>query len=181
MFSAYRSELVSINAATYLILQLCVTEQVTGGSFILYNNCSKAQKSINSSSWKFKRYTQDDFDVISETQNTINRLRQLTSFTMAWVKGHFSGEKEIQHIMNEEAHRLAVSALSLTKTDTSTTPPPTSLVTLRVDHPLTSKGQAILKERANAVSLRKMICKNTNWSKDQFDMVDWAALQSCLK
>jgi hypothetical protein len=51
LFSAYRSELVSINAATelvsinaatYLILQLCVTERVTGGSFILYNDCSKA-------------------------------------------------------------------------------------------------------------------------------------------
>jgi len=117
-------------------------------------------------------------------QQTINRLRQLTSFKMAWVKGHFSGEKEIQHIMNEEAHRLAVSALSLTKTDTSTTPPPTSLVTLRVDHPLTSKGHTILQERAHAVpyikqSARLLIGARTNliwWIGQHYSR----ALSKCL-
>jgi hypothetical protein len=60
-------------------------------------------------------------------------------------------------------------------------PPPSSLVCLKGSHSLTSKWQSILQESAHSAPLRKTICKYSSWSDEQFDMVDWMAMKSCLQ
>jgi hypothetical protein len=65
--SAIRSKLCSINAAVCLILNLCVSLNITRGFFTLYNNCSKALKLLSSTSRKFKCFLNDDYDVVCET------------------------------------------------------------------------------------------------------------------
>jgi hypothetical protein len=54
----------------------------------------------------------DDYDIIAETQQTIKELCQRVKFQLIWVKGHYKGNnREFQHDLNDEAHRLASSAL----------------------------------------------------------------------
>jgi hypothetical protein len=151
------------------------------GSVILYNDCSKAHKALQSSSRKFKRYLQDDYDIIHETRTIMDKLKTYSTLSLVWVKGHYSGKKEVQHLMNEQAHDLAVAALRAPHKTLSEVPPPSSLVILRQGHVITSQWQTILQEHAHAEPLRQTICKNNHWTEDQFDMVDWAALHSCLK
>jgi hypothetical protein len=74
-----------------------------------------------------------------------------------------------------------VAALKVPNHSLSEIPPPSLLVTLRSHFTLTSRWQAILQEQAHAEPLRLTICKNNRWTDEQFDMVDWAALHTCLK
>jgi glutaredoxin len=150
------------------------------GSITLYNDCSRALKALNSSSRKFKRFLQDDYDIISETRNLIEDIKKRITFSLVWVKGHYSGKKDTQHLMNDHAHDLAVAALKVSSQQLSECPPPSELVTLHSQISLTSRWQAILQEQAHAEPLRLTICKNNCWTDDQFDMVDWAALHTCL-
>jgi len=53
---------------------------------------------------------------------------------------------------------------------------PTSLVDLRNDHILTSKWHTMVQESAQW----QTICKRNSWVEDQFDMVGWSALKTCL-
>ena len=83
--------------------------------------------------------------------------------------------------MNDQAHELMVSALSVSHNQLSEVPPPSSLVTIRSGYTLTLWWKAILQEQLHAEPLHNTICSNNCWTDDQFDMVDWAALQTCLK
>jgi hypothetical protein len=111
----------------------------------------------------------------------MDKLKTYSTLSLVWVKGHYSGKKEVQHLMNEQAHDLAVAALRAPHKTFSEVSPPSSLVILRQGHVIMSHWQAILQEHAHAEPLRQTICKNNHWTEDQFDMVDWAALNSCLK
>jgi hypothetical protein len=179
--SAIRSELCSICASVSLILHLCISLNISNGGMTLYNDCSRAQKLLNSSSRQFKRFLQDDYDIINETRSLVKELKTHIAFSLAWVKGHYSAKKEVHHHMNDQAHDLAVAALKVTHNHPSEVPPPSSLVTIRSHFTLTSRWQAILQEQVHAEPLRKTICKNSRWTDDQFHMVDWAALHTCLK
>jgi hypothetical protein len=112
----------------------------------------------------------------------IKRLQEYISFSLAWVEGHYSGDKkELQHILNEDAHQLATSALATTQDQYSKVSPPSSVVAIWCRFILTSKWQTILSERMHSNSLCQTICKNNHWTEDQFNSVDWAVLQSCLQ
>jgi hypothetical protein len=82
--------------------------------------------------------------------------------------------------MNEEAHQLAKSVLVTTQHQFSDIAPPSSLITLKSCYSLTSKWHATLQEQAHADSLHQTIYKNSKWSEDQFNMVDWAAFKYFL-
>jgi hypothetical protein len=69
----------------------------------------------------------DDYDLLDKIRNTIQDLKSSISFNLVWVKGHFMGKnREIQHDLNDEAHRLAVSALSLNSIQDIAPPSPLS-------------------------------------------------------
>jgi hypothetical protein len=129
-FSAIWLDLSSINASVGFIFNLCLSLNITNGSLTLYNDCSKAQKVLNSSSRKFKRFLQDDYDIIYETQTLIQKIKTYITFSLVWVKGHYSGKKEVQHLMNDQAHDIAVAALREPHNKLSEVPPPSSLITV---------------------------------------------------
>lgn len=152
-FSAIRSEYVSINASVFLLLSVCSSLSISGGSVILYNDCSKAHKQIYSRSKKFKRYIEDEYDVLTGTWEVIRHLEAITSFSLVWVKGHYSRkDRSIQHDLNDAAHQLAAPALGSTQTPFLDASPPTAIVTLRCDFTLSSKWQAWVQERSHADS-----------------------------
>jgi hypothetical protein len=164
------------------LLNLIERFSVNQGSLKLYNDCSRAVNLITNPGRKFKRYLLDDYDLICETQLSIQKLREKISFQLLWVKGHFTGrKKEIQHDLNEEAHNLAKSALLAANQASTDISPPSSLAYLQLGHILTSKWQHSIRELAHSELLQNTICKNTGWSEDQFYMVDWNALQAGLK
>jgi hypothetical protein len=120
---------------------------------ILYNDCSKACKQIYSRSKKFKRYIEDEYDVLTGTWEVIRHLEAITSFSLVWVKGHYSRkDRSIQHDLNDAAHQLAAPALGSTQTPFLDASPPTAIVTLRCDFTLSSKWQAWVQERSHADS-----------------------------
>jgi ribonuclease HI len=123
--SAIRAELCSLTATTYFLLHIIERFGVNRGSLKLYNDCSKAVNLITNPGSKFKRYLLDDYDLICETQLSIQKLREKISFQLLWVKGHFTGrKKESQHVLNEEAHNLAKSALlAANQASTDISPP----------------------------------------------------------
>ena len=179
--SPTRFELCDINTMVCLLYCLCPTCGISGGSITPYNDCLKAHKQVNASSRKFKCFLEVDYNVINKIRGLIKRLRNHMSFSLVWVKGHYSGQKrEIQHDMNDEVLQLATSALAATRHQFSDIAPPSSLITLRSCDSLTSKWQATLQEQAHADSLHQTIYKNSKWSEDQFHMVDWTALKSFL-
>jgi len=179
--SAIRAELISINASVFLLLNVCSSLAISGGSITLYNDCTKAHKLLKNSSRKFKWLLVDDYDVILETREAIKKLSKLTNFSLLWVKSHYSGkDKAIQHCLNDDAHKMAVSALS-TRHPLSDDPPPSSLVTLRCGFNITSKWQALVQERVHSDPIRDTTCKNCKWTEDSFHLVDWAALKTCLQ
>ncbi len=180
--AAIRSELCSLAATTYLILHRLVKLGVHSGSLTLYNDCSKAIKYINHPGRKFNRFLLDDYDLLSEIHTTINRIQQRVSFKLLWVKGHFTGKnREPQHDLNAEAHTLAKSALSIVDQSSVDIPPPSSLAYLQLGHILTSAWHQTIRKAAHSDQLQHTICKRSGWSDDQFYMVDWEALHSCLK
>jgi len=180
--SAHRSELCSIVATLQLLHSVVSHFQLTSGSISLFNDCSKALICITQPGRKFKRFLTDDYDLINESCHIIKRLQLSTSFTLSWVKGHFSGKRrEPQHDLNAIAQNLAVSALTLVPQESPDISPPSSLVDLRRGNILTSQWRAVIQEAVHADLLRDTILRNASWSDDQFDMVDWEALRMYLK
>jgi ribonuclease HI len=180
--SPIRAELTSITAAIYFLLVICSTHNVSTGSVTLYNDSTKAIKYINNPGQKFKRFLMDDYDLLAEIWASIHALKKCATFNLVWVNGHFRGEnKEPQHYLNEEAHKLASSALTSPTNHSADIPPPSLLVDLHCGHILTSKWQAFIQEAVHSTPLCATICKSTKWMKDQFDTVDWETLCNCLR
>jgi len=179
--SALRAELSGLIASTYLLLSLCRSGSIKEGSVILYNDCAKAHKLINKPGRKFMRFLVDEYDLITEVHQNIHDLSSYVSFQLVWVKSHYTGkDRGIQHDLNDSAHDLAVAGLSLHGQSTSDIAPPSSLVELCSDHILSSKWQKMVQEAAHSEPLRQTICKRLSWTEDQFDMVNWRALKTCL-
>jgi hypothetical protein len=180
--SAIRSELSGISASIYLLLFILSKSSVKGGSITLYNDCAKALKYIHNPGRKFKRFLMDDYDLLNEIRTTIHALRQLATVNLLWVKGHYSGKnREPQHDLNEEAHSLAITALSLVSQSPIDISPPSSLADIHLEYTLTSNWQNTIRELVHSEPLRRSICKESGWSEDQFHMVDWAALHHSLR
>jgi hypothetical protein len=177
--SALCSELVSINAAVKFFHYVCYKFVIEDGSITLYNDCKNAQKLINFPGRKFRRFLIDDYDLIAEIHHCTKELQTKVSFQLLWVKGHYTGtNREIQHDLNREAHSQACATLSTSTTlDVS---PPSSLVELSCGFLITSRWQATIQELAHSETLCSTICRNTNWSLDTFNKVDWSALGNCM-
>jgi hypothetical protein len=178
-FSAIRAELSGLAASVYLLYIVCQVSNMQGGTVILYNDCQKAHKLINSPGRKFKRYLVDDYDLLAEICHNIQELSKMVSFQLVWIKSHYKGhDRDIQHDLNEEAHKLATSALSLSGIYDH--PPPPSLVDLWCGYSTTSKWESTIKELAYSDSLHNTILSNSQWTEEQFNMVDWPTLRQCL-
>jgi len=87
----------------------------------------------------------------------------------------------LEHILNEEAHKLATSFVVQEMHLNKDILPPSSLATLQHNYSLTSNWQHIVTEITHKENLRLTICKNAKWSEAQFQMVDWAAMYNHLK
>jgi hypothetical protein len=177
--SAICSELCSINAAVKLFLYIYSKYDIKAGMVTLFNDCEKAHKLLPKPGRKFRRFLMDHYDIISETCHAMQELRGLITLQLLWVKGHYPGKnREIQHDLNDAAHRLAVSALeSFTPMDVS---PPSTMVALSCGYTISSHWQPLLLELSHGANLCQTICKNAWWSEDTFHKVDWPAMQSCM-
>ncbi len=177
--SPIRAELTNLTAVLHFFLVLSSTHNISTGWVTLYNDSTKAIKYINYPERKFKRFLIDDYDLLVEIRASLQALKTRVTLNLVWVKGHFKGKtKEPQHFLNEEAHRLASSALASPKTCSIDIPPPSSLVDLRHGHIVTSKWQAYIQEAAHSASLCATICKSCQWTEHQFNILDWEALQN---
>jgi hypothetical protein len=68
-------------------------------------------------------------------------------------KGHYKGNnKETQHHLNDEAHKLASSTLNSISSYSRDISPPSSVVELRCGHILTSKWQTFIQEATHSLS-----------------------------
>ena len=130
--SPIRAELTSLTAVLHFFLVLSSTHNISTGWVTLYNDSTKAIKYIYYPERKFKRFLIDDYDLLVEIRASLQALKTRVTLNLVWVKGHFKGKtKEPKHFLNEEAHRLASSALASPKTCSIDIPPPSSLVDQR--------------------------------------------------
>ncbi len=115
-------------------------------------------------------------------QHISSLLRDVALFCLTvWVKGHYMGKnRELQHNLNDEAHKLAhsfVPHLDYYPMDWSH---PSNFVSQNLRHYLTYKWQEHILEELHSPALQATTCKNTSWSTHQFFMVHWVALKHCL-
>jgi hypothetical protein len=107
--SAYRAELGGFVAILHILISICTFHQTTGGSIIIYGDCLSAIKKLQRKSYGgLNEYSVANFDLLNEGRILFNKLKTMTSVTLSWVKGHYSGtEKSKPHILNDMAHDLA--------------------------------------------------------------------------
>jgi len=161
--SPIRAEICSLVVTLHLLSMTRNYYNVSGGSVQMYNNCLKVVKLINNPGQKFKRLLVDDYDLLNEARHLLASLQRSISVTIQWVKGHYKGSKrEIQHILNEEAHHLAHAYEHPSLVVPLDIAPPSSLITLHRDFSITSRWKAFINTEAHKKALKATICINAS-------------------
>jgi hypothetical protein len=86
----------------------------------------------------------------------------------------------LQHDLNADAHRLAISFVPEEYGTLHDLSAPSAQLSLHLGHLLMSKWLAKIQEEVHPQSVQETICKNVSWSPIQFNMVDWGALKHSL-
>lgn len=140
---------------SYAAQQSSSTSFILSGSALIYNDCSKALKHINSPGRKFKRFLDDDYDLFNEARILLAKLQKCISISLIWIRGHYSGQKrELQHDLNVEAHHQATAFLKGTTYTYINISPPSTLASLHKDITLTSKWWKVIHSAVHSQPLR---------------------------
>jgi hypothetical protein len=180
--SALRAELCSITATLFFLQHLNDAFQLDSGSALIYNDCLKAVKLINAPGRKFKRFLTNDYDLQNESRILLCNLNKALKVHLNWVKSHYRGEdKQVQHILNEDAHRMATSFLHPETTPQHDLLAPNLNSSLLLTSYLHSDWQSHALDALLAPPLQKTIRRSTLWNDSQMELVDWGALRCSLR
>jgi hypothetical protein len=120
-----------------------------------------------------------DSDLVQEAIQLIKIIP--INVSLQWVEGHYSGDSPtLAQRLNQRAHKLAKSYLKhpdpLFIPSTKVLPPPSETVYISFENSnITSKLSTLTRQQLHTEPLIKTICKNTKWSKETFNSVDWEA------
>ncbi len=112
-----------------------------------------------------KDFLVPDYDLLQEGKILLNKLKERVLVQISWVKGHFNGEKAVQHELNDEAHSLAYDFLANDQgyynPSTRVIDPTSSEISILFDNStLTSKLSTFLREQLMTTQLQATICKS---------------------
>jgi ribonuclease HI len=173
--NAYRAELMGILAALVTIKWVEVEHPGEAGSAVLYSDCQQAiRKSLKVGPIGIKDATQDEYDLILAIHHVNDSIK--SEIKPLWTPGHPSpADPRGEQIRNAQAHALAVKRLHqplATPYDDAYIECPIVTVSHR-STPIT-KGlpQQVIAD-IHYDPLRKKILKDTGWTEQEMDLVDW--------
>jgi len=179
--NAYRAELQGILAAL-LTLQWMEETHQGDGTATLYTDCQKAlQNSIKQGPLGIKDATQDEYDIILAIRTIRQQLR--IKLTPLWTPGHQeTANSRGEQVRNASAHALAVrrlhSPLSSPYDDNYVAH---QIITACYNSiPITSGLPQQVTSNIHYLPLKQKILRDTKWSEETFNLVDWAAHHSAL-
>lgn len=120
-----------------------------------------------------------NFNLLNEGRILLQKLKTVSSVSLSWVKGHYTGNKKsVPHILNKMAHNLANDYLhqdmDYYNPSSIVLESPSSEISILYDNStITSKMNTILKQELYKKSLQDTICKTENWNVQTFHKVDW--------
>jgi hypothetical protein len=186
--SAYRAELGGFVAILHILISICTFHQTTGGSVTIYGDCLSAIKKLQRKSYGgLNEYLVANFDLLNEGRHLFNKLKTMTSVTLSWVKGHYSGtEKSKPHILNDMVHDLANEFLKQDNSDYNPSQtvlePPSSEISILYDNStITSNLNNTLRNELYKKRLQETICKAEKWSVQTFERVNWPSYGRAFK
>jgi len=179
--NAYRAELHGILAAL-LTLQWMEETHPGDGTATLYTDCQKAIKnSLKQGPLGIKDATQDEYDIILAIRTIRHQLR--TKLMPMWTPGHQeTANCRGEQVRNAHAHALAVRRLH----SPVASPYDDNYVAHQIitayynSNPITSGLPQQVTSNIHYLPLKRKILRDTKWSEETFNSVDWAAHHSAL-
>jgi len=122
-------------------------------------------------------YLAADIDLITCARDLLLQLPLEVHLKKEWVKGHYKGEKQLKHQLNDMADELAVAFNSRRRSPaTCNVYSPLSEAELLLDSkPITSQLRKIILAVSHAPDLKQHIIKSSKWEESTFQLVDWGA------
>jgi hypothetical protein len=180
--NAYRAELHGILAALVTVLWMEEAHPYEFRSATLYSDCQKALKrGLHRGPIGVKDATQDEYDLILAIRHVYTTLK--TTITPLWTPGHpTKADPRGEQVKNAKAHALAVSRLH----NAQETPHCDSylerpVITVLHRSVIITKGlpQQVIAD-IHYEPLKLKILRDTNWTEDDFNTVDWHSLHRAM-
>ena len=153
-------------------------------SLIFYSDNDECIGNVNRPAYKRKEaLAKHDRDLYMFIDNEIRQ--HLPTILGVWIKGHQDKNKPYEDLPYEVQKNIdcdhGAESFCLHATGNYKLPTPPYPTLLYDNHPVTCDVTAFVRERGHYTDLQQHIMEKNEWTKEQFEDVDWQALGGSMK